>query len=162
MICSGTKENNLYKITPNLNILLNTKFINDEPIPKRVKLDVNETYLWYLRLGHINQTRIERLVKDEPLKELQLLHCLPVNHVWRVRWPKDLFLGKGHRANDLLELIHSDICSPFNVQARGGYEYFVTFIDDCSRYGYADLMHCKSENIWKVQRVSGRDGKEIK
>ena len=31
--------------TPNLNTMLNTEFINDEPIPKRVKLDVNETYL---------------------------------------------------------------------------------------------------------------------
>ena len=71
MICAGTKENNLYKTTPNLNTLLNTKLINDEPIPKRVKLDVNETYLWYLRLGHINQTRIERLVNDRPLKELK-------------------------------------------------------------------------------------------
>ena len=57
LIWSVTKENNLYKITPNLNTLLNTEFINDEPIPKRVKLDVNETYLWHLRLGHINQTR---------------------------------------------------------------------------------------------------------
>ena len=43
MIYSGTKENNLCKITPNLNSLLNTEFINDEPIPKRVKLDVKET-----------------------------------------------------------------------------------------------------------------------
>ena len=64
LICSGTKKNNLYKITPNLNLLLNTEFINNEPISKRVKLDIHETYLWHLRLGHINQTRIERLVKD--------------------------------------------------------------------------------------------------
>ncbi|KAL8125161.1 hypothetical protein AgCh_012728 [Apium graveolens] len=28
-----------------------------------------------------------------------------------------------------------------NIQARGGYEYFVTFIDDYSRYGYVYLLH---------------------
>ena len=41
-------------------------------LKKKVKLDVNETYLWHLRLGHINQTRIERLVNDGPLKELRV------------------------------------------------------------------------------------------
>ncbi|KAL5555753.1 hypothetical protein UlMin_037989 [Ulmus minor] len=37
---------------------------------------------------------------------------------------KRSFPSKGHRANDLLELIHSDVCGPLKVQARGGYEYF--------------------------------------
>ena len=55
-----------------INLLLKTELINDEPIHKRVKLDVNKTYIWHLRLGHINQTRIERLVKDRPLKELRV------------------------------------------------------------------------------------------
>lgn len=54
LICYGTKENNLYKITPNVNSLLNTEFISDELILKRVKLDVNKTYIWHLRLCHIN------------------------------------------------------------------------------------------------------------
>ena len=45
LICSGTKENNLYKITHNLNSLPTTEFINDEHFSKRVKLDINETYL---------------------------------------------------------------------------------------------------------------------
>ena len=61
-----------YKITPSLNSLLNTELRNDKLIPKRVKLDTNKTYLWRLRLGHINQTRIERLVNDGPLKELKV------------------------------------------------------------------------------------------
>ena len=52
--------------------MLNSEFKNDEPIPKRVKLDINETYLWHLRLGYINQTRIEKLVNDGPLKELRV------------------------------------------------------------------------------------------
>ncbi len=35
---------------------------------------------------------------------------------------------------DLLGLIHSDVCGPMSTQARGGYDYFVTFTDDKSRY----------------------------
>ena len=30
-----------------IKLLQETELINDEPIPKRVKLDVNETYLWH-------------------------------------------------------------------------------------------------------------------
>ena len=39
------------------------------------------------------------------------------------------------RATDLLEIIHTDVCGPMNVEARGGYRYFLTFTDDLSRYG---------------------------
>ena len=49
---------------------------------------------------------------------------------------KKPFSKIGERANELLELIHSDVCGPLSVQARGAYIYFVTFIDDFSRYGY--------------------------
>ena len=38
------------------------------------------------------------------------------------------------RASDLLEMIHTDVCGPMNVEARGGYRYFLTFTDDLSRH----------------------------
>ena len=48
------------------------------------------------------------------------------------------------RATDLLEIIHTVVCSPMSVDARGGYRYFLTFTDDLSRYGYIYLMKHKS------------------
>ena len=38
-----------------------------------------------------------------------------------------------------------------SAQARGGYEYFVLFIDDYSRYGYVYLMQRKSETFGKFK-----------
>ncbi|KAK8621230.1 hypothetical protein V6N13_067671 [Hibiscus sabdariffa] len=61
------------------------------------------------------------------------------------------FSGKGERASDLLGLIHSDVCGPMNTQARGGYQYFITFTDDFSRYGYIYLMRHKSEALEKFK-----------
>ena len=49
------------------------------------------------------------------------------------------------RANDLLEIIHTDVCGPMSVVAHGGYRYFFTFTNDLSRYGYIYLMIHKSE-----------------
>ena len=48
---------------------------------------------------------------------------------------KTPFSGTMERANDLLEIIHTDVCGPMSVEACGGYRYFLTFTDDLSRYG---------------------------
>ena len=55
------------------------------------------------------------------------------------------FVGHGERATDLLALVHTDVCGPFDVPARGNYVYFITFTDDMSRYGYVFLMKHKSK-----------------
>ena len=53
---------------------------------------------------------------------------------------KTPFSGTMERATDLLEIIHTDVCGPTSIEARGGYRYFLTFTDDLSRYGYVYLM----------------------
>ena len=67
------------------------------------------------------------------------------------------------RATDLLEIIHSDVCSPMSVDARGGY---LTFTDDLSRYGYIYLMKHKSETFGKFKEfqseVKNHRNKKIK
>ncbi|KAL0455316.1 UNVERIFIED_CONTAM: hypothetical protein Slati_0870800 [Sesamum latifolium] len=55
------------------------------------------------------------------------------------------FVRQSMLANGLLDLIHTDVCGPLNTQARGGFSYFITFIDDHSWYGYVYLMRYKSE-----------------
>ena len=37
---------------------------------------------------------------------------------------KTPFSGTMERATDLLEIIHTDVCGPMSVDARGGYHYF--------------------------------------
>lgn len=41
----------------------------------------------------------------------------------------------------LLEIIHTNICGPFDFPSFGGEKYFITFIDDFSHYGYLYLLH---------------------
>ena len=44
------------------------------------------------------------------------------------------------RAKDVLELVHIDICSLFLTTSWNGQQYFITFIDDYSRYSYLYLI----------------------
>ena len=60
-------------------------------------------------------------------------------------------MGYGERATDLLALVHTDVCGPFDVPARGNYVYFITFTDDIFRYGYVFLMKHKSKAFEKFK-----------
>ena len=41
-------------------------------------------------------------------------------------------MGKGEHAHGPLNLIHSYVYGPLSINARGGFIYFITFVDDRS------------------------------
>ena len=44
-------------------------------------------------------------------------------------------------------IIHSDICGEMSIPTKSQKVYFITFIDDYSRYGYVYLLKHKSEGF---------------
>ena len=64
---------------------------------------------------------------------------------------KSPFTGVSERPENLLELIHTDVCGPMSTVARNGFQYFITFIGDFSRYDYVYLMRHKSESFEKFK-----------
>ncbi|GKB84553.1 retrovirus-related pol polyprotein from transposon TNT 1-94 [Tanacetum coccineum] len=83
-----------------------------------------------------------------------------------VRWQENLIHINWKRAKDLLGLIHTDVCGPFKIMSRQGANYFVTFNNDFSRYGYVYLLKHKHEvfETFKVfqKEVENQLGKTIK
>ena len=110
-----------------------THIHNVEATRCRVDND-SATYLWHCR-SHIGVKRMKKLHTDGLLESLDyesLGTCKPCLMVKMTKMP---FSGTMERATDLLDVIHTDVCGPMNVEARGGYRYFLTFTDDLSRYG---------------------------
>jgi transposase InsO family protein len=52
-----------------------------------------------------------------------------------------------NRITDVLELIHTDICGSFPTATRNGHVYFISFIDDYSRYGYIYLIKENAQDL---------------
>ena len=79
---------------------------------------------------------------------------------------KTPFSGTMERATYLLEIIHTDVCGPMNIEARGGYRYFFTFTYDLCRYRYIYLMKHKFETFEKFKEfqseVENHHNKKIK
>ena len=109
---------------------------------------------------------MERLIIDEILPYLDFsdfdtyVNCIKGKLTTKVR------NAKVDRCIELLEVIHTNIYGPFTPPAIGGYKYFITFIDDYSRYGFVELIREKSNSLEALKafkaKVKLQQGKKIK
>jgi hypothetical protein len=89
---------------------------------KRLHLnDLNPTFIWHCRLGHINEKRIERLHKDGLLSSFDFESFDTCESCLLGKMTKTPFTGQSERASDLLGLLHTDVCGPMSSIARGGF-----------------------------------------
>nr|GEW09431.1 hypothetical protein [Tanacetum cinerariifolium] len=133
---------------------------------KRSKSNLDSTLLWHCRLGHISKKRIEKLQRDGLLNSTDLMafkKCIPC---MSGKMARKTYTHQVEMTKDLLGLIHTNVCGPFKIMSRQGASYFVTFIDDFSRYGYVYLLKHKHEvfETFKVfqMEVENQLGKIIK
>uniref|UniRef100_A0AAV1TC70 Integrase catalytic domain-containing protein n=1 Tax=Peronospora matthiolae TaxID=2874970 RepID=A0AAV1TC70_9STRA len=59
-------------------------------------------------------------------------------------------LNTAERAKAVLEFVHSDVCGPMQTATFSNKRYFVTFIDDKSRFSVVFLLRSKSEMLDKL------------
>lgn len=131
---------------------------------KRPLLKDTSLSLWHGRLGHISKDRINRLIKDELLPPLDISNFDECVDCIRGKFTRKNRKGS-NRSRELLEIIHTDICGPLRTTLCGN-KYFITFIDDYSRFGYVYLMNEKSLSLEKFKifktEVENQCGTKIK
>ena len=126
--------------------------------------------LWHKRFCHINGEGLKKLVNEN------LVTGIDANEFKNINFCEPCAFGKNHRlpfpkkssrrAQETLELIHSDVCGKISVPSLGGKNYFVTFIDDCTRFVWVYLMKTKDE-VYQIFRewksaVEIQTGKKVK
>jgi hypothetical protein len=94
---------------------------------------------------------MEHLIKEEiltPLDFFDLGHCI---ECIKGKYVKHIKKTGVTRSSGVLEIIYTGICGPFNVKSGDGFNSFITFTDDSSRYGYIYLIHERSEALDKFK-----------
>ena len=86
------------------------------------------SFLWHWRLGHVNENRVKRLISTGVLAPFDFKSFGICESCLSGKMARAPFKGKGVRKELLLDLIHSDVCGPMTISARGGYHYFVTLL----------------------------------
>jgi hypothetical protein len=105
------------------------------------------------RFGHLGEQNLEKLVKQE------LVDGLPKLESFSVQPCDGCLAGKQHRhpfsteeaerAKQTLQLIHTDLCGPMQTPSLNHALYFVTFIDDFSRYTSVYFLQSKDQCLEK-------------
>jgi hypothetical protein len=132
---------------------------------KKRKRSHDSSKLWHCRLGHISRGRIENLVKNDILPPLgfsdieKCIDCINGKYVKQIK-------NGANRSTATLEITHTDICGPFSMKSVDGYDSFIIFTDDYSRYGYIYPIKERSEALdkFKIYRaeVENQHDKRIK
>ncbi|KAK2991285.1 hypothetical protein RJ640_024550 [Escallonia rubra] len=138
----GVRRGKLYYldlVTKSSDKLCQALMVNDSEGEMRK----SEIWLWHRRLGHASFGYLKKLFPSLFTKcdvssfqcevyELAKSHC--------VSFPLAL-----NKSPDLFMIIYSDVWGPSKVNSLGGSRWFVTFIDDCTRMTWVQLMKSKSE-----------------
>ena len=137
-LCDG-----LYKLNLNSRFTESLLTLHHNVGTKHNLINESSSYLWHRCSDHISKERMKRLVKDGILPNLDFTDldvCVDC-----IKGKQTKHTKKGATSGELLEIVvHTDICGPFNLPSFGKEKYFISFIDDFSRYCYIYLLHEKS------------------
>ena len=81
----------------------------------------------------------------EGLPEIQEKHVVVCKGCVKGKNTKKTFPSSESKAKGILEIIHSDVCSPMSSSSLSRYEYYVSFIDDFSRMTWIYFMKNKDK-----------------
>ena len=123
----------MYKLSLDINKIMNSAYI------------VDSFDTWHARLAHLNFRSLKYMSKHGLISYSNISHekceiCIQAK-ITKKPFPK------AERNTQILDLIHSDICEYNGNLTRGGKRYFITFIDDCSRFTYVYLLRTKDKPL---------------
>ncbi|GJU66055.1 zinc finger, CCHC-type containing protein [Tanacetum coccineum] len=111
---------------------------------------LNDSILWHARLGHVHFKRMQDMSKDGliPAFDMDTERCKTCMLTKITKKP----FQNVKCETEVLELIHNDLCDLHATPSLGNKKYFVTFIDDASRYA----KHSNAIRFSSVARPSQR------
>ena len=109
--------------------------------------EVDSTLQWHHRLGHLHPksmqtSQVHQLMEGiprKPFKDLSICEGFIYGKQCRQRFPLHT-----HQTIRPLQLVHSDLCGPLPTSSITGNRYFITFIDDYTRFTVVYFLKSKA------------------
>jgi hypothetical protein len=98
------------------------------------EMNVGEAVVWHSRLCHINFDSIIRLSKLNLILKIPVVRRSKCHACVQAKQPRKPFNSVEEKSLAPLDLIHSDLCEMNGILTRAGKKYFISFIDDATRY----------------------------
>ena len=101
-----------------------------------------EGEVWHKRLGHIPMSVIRKIDIFAHKRDFQLKCCNICPLARQVRLP---FHNSSFRSLQCFDLVHMDVWGPYKITTHNKMKFFLTLVDDYSRWTWIYLMHLKSD-----------------
>ena len=99
--------------------------------------------VWHNRLGHTNPTRLNFILQTFNLSfDTAKIHCDTCHLAKQKRLP---FPKEGSRSTSVFDMVHMDVWGSFPHATHGDKRYFLTIVDDYSRFTWIFLLTLKSD-----------------
>ncbi|OMO83306.1 Integrase, catalytic core [Corchorus capsularis] len=110
-------------------------------------LDKNSSsfHLWHSRLGHVSSSRLRYMLSVGLLGNVKYSDISDCKGCILAKFSALPFNKSTSISNAPFDLVHSDVWGPSPVATKGGSVYYVSFVDDYSRYCWVYLMRHRSE-----------------
>jgi hypothetical protein len=120
------------------------KFANNFQTPP-----ITNTNLWHFRLGHLSGKRLNDLHVNFPFISKHVDENCDICHLAKQK--KLSYSPSMNRALNFFDLVHMDIWGPYSQTSIHGHKYFLTIVDNFSRYTWVVLLKSKGEVKMHVQ-----------
>jgi len=105
--------------------------------------------LWHFKLGHLSHQRLYHMHKLYPDIIVDNKAVCDICHF--AKHKKLPISNSSSHASTKFELLHLDIWGPLAIPSLHGHKYFLTIVDDFSRYVWIVLLKPKAEVSLHVQ-----------
>ncbi|GJZ72331.1 retrovirus-related pol polyprotein from transposon TNT 1-94 [Tanacetum coccineum] len=109
---------------------------------------IESSNVWHSRFGHVNFNSMRRLIKFNSIPNCHIDSKYKCETCVEAKLTRTPFKSVKQKTKPL-DMIHTDICDLKSLLTKGGNKYFITFIDDCTKYCYVYLLKSKDEAIDK-------------
>jgi transposase InsO family protein len=106
-----------------------------------------ESDLWYSRLCHVNFGCLMWLANMNLILKINVVKSSKCHVCVQSKQPRKHHKVAEARNLASLELVHSDFCKMNGDLTKGGKRYFMTFIDDCTRFCYVYFLKTKDKAL---------------
>jgi hypothetical protein len=110
-------------------------------------INESDASIWHSCLCHLNFGSMSRLSSLNLISNVSIVKGSKCQSYVQSKQPRKPHKAAEERHLTPLELIHFDICEMNGVLIEGGQRYFMTMIDDASRYCYVYLLKIKDEAL---------------
>ena len=103
--------------------------------------------IWHSRLCHVNFGLMSQLSSMSLISNFTIVKGSKFHSCVQLKQPRKPHKATEERNLAPLELIHSDLCEMNGELTKGEKRYFITLIDDASRFCYIYLLQTKDEAL---------------